>query len=376
MEHLRVKSSVIRTYLIALIITMAMMSLSEIGMVERSAAQEIATTPVAEMTPVEVVEQVAPAVVTVINQQAVGGGLGDDQPVEAGAGTGFIIDEEGHVVTNWHVVTGGTSFVVILSDGTEVPAELVGLDPRDDLAVVRIAPEAVPAVVSFGSSEELKPGQSVLAIGSPLGAFTNTVTEGIVSAIGRNQFGSGGVCQNYSNLIQHDAAINPGNSGGPLFNLQGEVIGVNTLGIPQSNTGAPVQGLFFAVPSSTVTEAVQQLIETGTVEQPYIGISFIQLDPALASANDLPVENGIYVNEVAPGSPAEASGLQAEDIIIAMDDQEIGVDQSLSEILSDHQPGDTVALTILRGGQQVNVDLTLAQAPAELFEQCTLRGQP
>jgi S1-C subfamily serine protease len=376
MDRLRMKSLVARAHIIAIVSMMVMMSLGAVGIVEQSLAQEVATPPTAEMTPVEVVEQVAPAVVTVINQQTIEGSLGVDQSVEAGAGTGFIIDQEGHIVTNWHVVTGGTSYMVILSDGTEVPAELVGTDPRDDLAVVKIAPEAVPAVVSFGSSEELKPGQQVLAIGSPLGAFTNTVTEGIVSAIGRNQFGSGGVCQNYSNLIQHDAAINPGNSGGPLFNMRGEVIGVNTLGIPEANGDTVVQGLFFAVPSSTVTEAIQQLITTGTIEQPYIGISFVQLNPTLASANGLPVENGIYINEISPGSPAEAVGLQPDDIITAVDGQEISAEQSLSDVLLDQAPGDVVTLTVLRGGQQISVDLTLGQAPAELFEQCSLQGQP
>src|SRR5690606_32673181 len=134
-------------------------------------------------------------------------------------------------------------------------------------------PSAIPATVPFGDSTALKPGQEVLAIGSPLGAFTNSVTAGIVSGLGRNQlYSNSPTCQSYSNLIQHDAAINQGNSGGPLFNMQGEVIGVNTLGVPVSNSGVPVQGLFFAVPSSTVQMAVEQMIATGTVMQPYIGI--------------------------------------------------------------------------------------------------------
>jgi S1-C subfamily serine protease len=134
-----------------------------------------------EMTPVELVDQVGPAVVTVINQQTVGDLFGNQETVQAGAGTGFIIDEQGHVVTNWHVVTGGTSFSVILADGTEVPAELIGEDPRDDLAVVKIDPAQVPATVPLGDSSQLQQGQTVLAIGSPLGAFGNTVTQGIVT---------------------------------------------------------------------------------------------------------------------------------------------------------------------------------------------------
>ena len=173
---------------------------------------------------ISVVQQVGPSVVTVINQQMFQG-FDTVQPV--GSGTGFIIDAEGHVVTNWHVVKGGQEFLVILSNGDRQPATLVGSDRISDLAVVKIDGE-VPAFASFGNSDELQVGEPVLAIGSPLGTYTNTVTEGIVSALGRDLPQS-----NYNNLIQHDAAINPGNSGGPLFNLQGQVIGVNTLGVSE-----------------------------------------------------------------------------------------------------------------------------------------------
>jgi S1-C subfamily serine protease len=215
----------------------------------------------------------------------------------------------------------------------------------------------------------------VLAIGSPLGAFTNTVTGGIVSAIGRNELGGeSNFCQNYSNLIQHDAAINQGNSGGPLFNLSGEVVGVNTLGIPTSDQGLPVQGLFFAVPANTVTVAVQQLIETGTIEQPYFGISSIQIDPTTASANDLPVDYGVYVADVEAGGPAAEAGLQPDDIVTAIDGTKITFETPLSDILFNYHPGDTVALTVLRGGEETTVNMTLGQAPQELFEQCTLQG--
>jgi len=358
-----------------LVLCLMFAAVSVAGVVPRTSAQGTTTTE--ELTAVEVVEQVSPAVVTVFNIQTVQDIFaGTTSEQTQGAGTGFIIDEQGHIVTNWHVVTGGDEFAVVLADGTQVDAELVGTDPRDDLAVVKIDPAQVPAVVGFGNSDELKPGQPVLAIGSPLGAFTNTVTEGIVSALGRNELGSGGVCQNYSNLIQHDAAINPGNSGGPLFNMRGEVIGVNTLGIPQASTGVPVQGLFFAVPASTVTVAVQQMIETGTVEQPYIGISFQPIDPTIASASGLPVDHGIYVLDIVPNSPAGEAGLQMDDIITAVDDQEVSVTTSLADIMFDYRPGDTVSLTVLRGGEEITVDLTLGQAPQELFEQCTLQGQP
>lgn len=330
----------------------------------------------AEMTKVEVVDEVAPAVVTVHNLATTPALFGDaqSQPQALGAGTGFIIDEEGHIVTNWHVVEGGDEFAVLLQDGTEVPAELIGTDPRDDLAVVKIDPAAVPATVPFGDSSELEPGQDVLAIGSPLGAFSNSVTAGIVSALGRNQLSSGSAtCQNYSNLIQHDAAINPGNSGGPLFNMEGEVVGVNTLGIPVDQGGQPVQGLFFAVPSSTVQTAVQQLIETGTVTQAWVGIAFRPIDPSFANQYDLPVDHGILVTEVEAGSPADQAGLQPGDIISAIEGTEITPTRALADIMFQHEPGETVTVSIVRDGQERDVEVTLGEIPLN-FEDCTLQG--
>lgn len=329
-----------------------------------------------DMTPVEVVEEVAPAVVTVINQQTVQSGMQAGEDVPAGAGTGFIIDEEGHIVTNWHVVTEGTSFVVVLSDGTQVDAELIGEDPRDDLAVVKIDPSAVTGVVSLGDSDTLQPGQSVLAIGSPLGFFGNTVTAGIVSALGRDQLGSGGICGNYRDLIQHDAAINPGNSGGPLFNLQGEVVGVNTIGIPSSGGSAPVQvqGLFFAVPSSTVNEVVGQLIDQGFITTPYIGIRFGTINPRNAVTANLPVDSGILVTEVTSASPAAEAGLQPSDIMSSIGGTEINQEQTLSSILENYEPGDTVDVTILRDGEEQTVSLTFGETPEEVFQECTLNN--
>lgn len=368
MEHSLRKPLVIR----ALIATMlALLAIAPSTMAQQAAAQD------GEMTPVELVEQVGPAVVTVVNLQTVGDMFGNQETVQTGAGTGFIFDEQGYIVTNWHVVTGGSSFVVILADGTEVPAELIGEDPRDDLAVVKIDPSQVPATVSLGDSSQLRPGQSVLAIGSPLGSFGNTVTMGIVSGLNRNQLERTGntYCQNYTNLIQHDAAINPGNSGGPLFNLSGEVIGVNTLGIPVSPDGmTPIQGIFFAVPSNTVSAVVDELIENGHISLPYIGIRLVELNPQIASVNDLPVEQGIYVESVEPGSPAEAAGLQSSDIITAVDGNTISVDNSLADMLMSYEPGDTVTMDVLRDGQEGTVDLTFGEVDPSVFEQCVLQG--
>ena len=196
----------------------------------------------------EIVERVMPAVVTVINEQRFGEGIFGETEVEAGRGTGFIIDGSGNIVTNEHVVRGGTGFEVILSDGEKRDATLVGSDPLSDLAVVRME-GTPPSTIAFGDSGTLQQGQPVLAIGSPLGEFTGTVTSGVVSALNRDFPASAAMAGEgiYTDLIQHDAAINPGNSGGPLFDLAGRVVGVNTLGIPQSGV-TPVQGLFFAIP--------------------------------------------------------------------------------------------------------------------------------
>ncbi len=323
-----------------------------------------AATPVAggnEMDAVEVVQRVAPAVVTVINEQR-RGGLGQSTAQPVGSGTGFIIDNDGHIVTNWHVVNGGDQFEVIFADGTSRPATLVGSDQISDLAVVQVDGE-LPGTVSLGDSSALLPGQTVLAIGSPLGTFTNTVTEGIVSAIGRTFPQELAANSFYTNLIQHDAAINPGNSGGPLFDLTGQVIGVNTLGIPAEN-GQPVQGLFFAIPSNTVKRIASQLIENGRVAYPYLGIQGItELTSQIASENDLPVDHGVYIGDIAPGGPAADVGLEAGDIILALDDQEINADNSLTEVLFAHQPGDTVTARVQRGDQEITVDITLGERP-------------
>lgn len=334
-----------------------------------------------DLTTVELVDEVSSAVVTVYNLTTLENELGQEQEVPQGTGTGFIIDEEGHIVTNWHVVTGGTEYAVALSDGTTVPAELIGTDPRDDLAVVKIDPSAVPAVVPLGDSDAVQPGQPVVAIGSPLGAFTNTVTAGIVSGLDRDGFGGarGANCQNYSNLIQHDAAINPGNSGGPLFNIQGEVIGVNTLGLPQGQDGVPLQGLFFAVPSNLVADVAQQLIETGTIAAPYMGITQQLVDPGIAASLELDDDavGSVYVLEVAPGSPAEEAGLLPDDIITAVDGQELSPELRLAEILLEYEAGETVEVTLLRANaagefEETTVDLTFGNVPEELLEACVL----
>ncbi len=307
-----------------------------------------------QMNAVAVVERVAPAVVTVINLQTVGGFGQSGVAQPAGSGTGFIIDQQGHIVTNQHVVAGGDQFEVIFANGEERPAQLVGADPVADLAVVRID-GGVPATVQFGDSEALRVGEPVLALGSPLGEFTNTVTEGIVSALDRTFPEPGST---YTNLIQHDAAINPGNSGGPLFNAAGEVVGVNTLGIQ----GA--QGLFFAIPSNTVTDIVTTLINEGEVNYPYMGVETEPVTDELAAQYDLPVDYGVgVIGRVQRNSPAGQAGIQPGDIILALNGQRIDAQHPFVEVLFQFEPGQTVTATIQRGEEQFDVQVTLGERP-------------
>jgi 2-alkenal reductase len=309
----------------------------------------------AALTPTQVVEQIGPAVVTVINEQIE---EGETDAVPSGSGSGFILDEDGHVVTNQHVVEGGVEFLVVLEDGRELPATLIGADANSDVAILKVDPP-VPAVARLGDSDSLLPGQSVLAIGSPLGTFTNTVTEGIVSALGRTVPDDTGGPE-LLNLIQHDAAINPGNSGGPLVTLAGEVVGINTLGIVDA------QGLFFAVPARTVTRVAEELIAEGAVDYPYLGLQLVPLDDQIIAQWALPVEEGFYVQGVVPGSPSEAAGLQVGDIVTAIDLERVGQRQSMVGALFQYKPGDRVQLTVQRGLNSMRVELSLAERPADV----------
>ncbi len=308
----------------------------------------------------EIVERVMPAVVTVINEQRFAEGIFGETEVEAGRGTGFVIDGSGNIVTNEHVVRGGTGFEVILSDGEKRDATLVGSDPLSDLAVVRMEGPP-PSTVPFGDSATLQQGQPVLAIGSPLGEFTGTVTSGIVSALNRDFPASAATAgaDIYTDLIQHDAAINPGNSGGPLFDLAGRVVGVNTLGIPQSGI-TPVQGLFFAIPANRVADIASQLIENGRASYPYIGIEYQRISPDLAAQNDLPVDYGAYVLATVQGGPAEQAGIRRGDIILGIGDQRIQGQTTFTEALFAQSPGDTVTVTVLRGNEELQLEVTLA----------------
>ncbi|HEX5164481.1 MAG TPA: trypsin-like peptidase domain-containing protein, partial [Thermomicrobiales bacterium] len=312
----------------------------------------------------ELVNRLNPAVVTVINKQLFEGffSAGADL-LPVGSGTGFIVSDDGYIVTNNHVVEGSSAIDVIFQDGTTIEAHLVGTDPFTDIAVVKIE-GGVPATVPLGSTANLRPGDTVVAIGSALGSYTNTVTTGVVSGLGRRLEVATGVSS--ENLIQHDAPINPGNSGGPLFNLSGEVIGVNTYAIHQAADGRYADGLGFAITSETVQQIMTILIAEGKVSRPYFGISYVELNPLVAAASGLPVEQGILVTNVPSGGPAREVGIVEGDIITAINGQQIDREHPFVNLLYQLHAGDTIDVEVYRRttDEALTFQLTL-QARAE-----------
>jgi len=314
-----------------------------------------------ESATVGVVTRVAPAVVTVINTLPPQRGfLGTVEQPEA-RGSGVIIDPQGYIVTNNHVVEDAQDLSVILQDGTKLSARLIGTDLFTDLAVIRVDKEGLPTA-PLGDSDALRPGEPVVAIGSALGDFRNTVTTGVVSAVGRNlDTGEGYALEG---LIQTDAAINHGNSGGPLLNLKGQVVGINTAIIRGGGTSSSIaEGLGFAVPSNTVRLIVPQIIDKGYVSRPYLGIAHRPITPQLASYYDLPVKWGELVTQVVSGTPAERAGLQVGDIIVALDTQAIDEEHLFINLLMGYRPGDTVQLKVNRDGQEQTLAVTLVERP-------------
>jgi serine protease Do len=275
------------------------------------------------------------------------------------SGSGVVISDQGHVVTNAHVVDGAVKLEVILSDGTTMPATLVGSDVYSDLAVLKIDPGAAPAAV-LGDSDVLLPGDTVIAIGSPLGDLTNTVTVGVVSAKDRNLETSSGF--QMEGLLQTDAAINSGNSGGPLVSLQGEVVGINTLVVRGSGlSGTTAEGLGFAIPSNTVRTIAEQLIAKGQVTRPYLGIRWEWITPDVAAANRLDFSYGAYVTAVSTGSPADDAGLRQGDVILGMDGTRFDEENPFLNELLAHAPGDTITLDVMRGNSEIQVKVTLSE---------------
>jgi serine protease Do len=278
-----------------------------------------------------------------------GGGNEDEVMKQQALGSGFLIDDQGHVVTNAHVIDDADVVKVKLADDREFRAKVVGKDDRLDVALLKLeAPPHDLPVAALGASDATRVGEYVVAIGNPFG-LGNTVTMGIVSAKGRT-IGAGP----YDDFIQTDASINPGNSGGPLFNLRGQVVGINTAINPQG------KGIGFAIPIDAVRDVLPQLLSTGKVARGRIGVLIQGMDGDLAKALGMDSPHGALVESVEPGSPAEKAGLKSGDVIVAIDGQDIARSEDLPRRVARHAPGVTVKLGVLRDKQKRDVDVTLA----------------
>jgi 2-alkenal reductase len=333
------------------------------GLVSSDSQPRNTVTVAESLAMIDAAKKVGPATVTITSTQSAGGAAAS--PASQALGTGIIFDSDGHILTNDHVVANGNTFTVLFAAGkTPVMAKLVGRDPLDDLAVLKVD-QKVPAVAEFGSSSDLQPGQMVLAIGSALGDFRNTVTSGVISALHRTLGGA----SEMDDMLQTDAAINHGNSGGPLVNLSGQVIGVNTaIAGTDPGSGDVAQGIGFAIPSNRARDIAIQILAHGTVQHPFIGVTYRGIDSQLQATQALPVDHGALVSNVTAGSPADKAGMKKGDIILAIDGKTIDSDNTLFSLLSKHNPGDKVKLTVLRSGSNTNmtIEVTLGQRPSNL----------
>ena len=301
----------------------------------------------------DAVESISPAVVTILNVSSRG--------QQQGSGSGVIFSADGYLLTNNHVIEGGDSIEVVFMDGGSVPAKLIGADTFSDIAVLQVSPP-LPGIAELGNSDVLRPGESVIAIGSPLGDFKNTVTVGVVSATGRMVDTGRGY--QLEDLIQTDAAINQGNSGGPLVNLSGQVIGLNTLIVRGGGFGSALaEGLGFAVASNTVRAVSDQIVQNGYVARPYLGIRWESINPRIAWVYDLPVDWGIYVTRVATASAAALAGIQPGDIIVALGETPLDEEHPFINALLAYQPGDTLTASVVRGLEVHSIDLVLGETP-------------
>ena len=273
-------------------------------------------------------------------------------------GSGFILSEDGYVVTNFHVVEGASSVKVVLYDEKSHAAELVGYDKTNDLAVLKVDAQDLDPV-ELGSSDGLIVGDQVVAIGNPLGELTATLTVGYVSAKERTIDTDGTVI----NMIQTDAAINSGNSGGPLFNMKGQVVGITTAKYSgSSSSGATIEGIGFAIPMDDVTKSLDELIQFGYIKSAYLGVLVQNLDSAVAEIYGLPV--GAYVAGVEDGYCAQKAGIRAKDIIVAVGDVTVKNITDLTRALRDYEPGEQAEIRLYRAGQELTVSVVLDERPA------------
>lgn len=330
---------------------------------------------IAEQRVIEVYERVSPAVVSITTRVSRRDFFYDVVP-EEGAGSGFVIDEAGHILTNYHVIEDAERIEVNFGDDTPYLAEVVGVDPRNDVAVIRAdAPAELLVPVELGTSSNLAVGQRAIAIGNPFGQFGRTLTTGVISALDRTLEGQSG--RMITGVIQTDAAINRGNSGGPLLDSSGRVIGINSAIFSPTGTSA---GVGFSVPVDTVRRLLPDLLTLGRYRHPWLGIRYAYaVLPGLAELLKLPVDRGLLLVQMYPGSPlaqANVRGAQDEailgnqrvyiggDILVAINDQPIGRIQELEVLLEDnHRVGETVNVTLIRGTETYTIAVELAEEP-------------
>lgn len=300
----------------------------------------------------KVVDEVGPTVVNIITKTLAYDFFFQTVPQE-GLGSGFIIDKNGYILTNYHVIDGAQSIIVNLANGKKVKGKIIGGDPTNDLAVIKIPAKNLPEAV-LGDSNHIRVGELAVAIGNPFG-LQQTVTSGVISALGRSIGESEG--RVLDNLIQTDASINPGNSGGPLVNSRGQVIGINTAIISQA------QGIGFAIPINTAKSIANQIIKEGRVVRPWLGILGTNVTGELARQYNLPVKQGALVIKILPDSPAQKGGLKVSDIVSAIAGKEIAGMQELQQIVRKYKPGDTLDFTVYRDGRKINLRVKLGEAP-------------
>jgi len=319
---------------------------------------------------VRIYRQASPAVANILTKATEYDFFMDPVPVE-GAGSGFIIDPKGFILTNYHVVAGAQTIEVILGDQTRYPAKFVGADQRNDVALIKIDPKGKDlAALTLGDSSTLQVGQKVLAIGDPFG-FQSTLTTGVVSAIGRTVQTSQSTF--IDEAIQTDASINRGNSGGPLINTHGEVIGINSAIYTPSGTTA---GIGFAIPINSAKLIANDLMTEGRVRRAYLGVQTVPVSGWLAQALDLPVQEGLLVEQTTKGSPAAVSGLHGGDrvasagmrriviggdVIVALDGQKVANQFDMNVLLNRKRPGETVSVTVYRGAKKMDIAVKLGE---------------
>ncbi len=313
----------------------------------------------------EVANKVSPSVVSIvtsIKQRTLFGTYNSEA-----AGTGVIVSSDGYILTNKHVISGASKINVVLDDGTTYEGvKFVATDPLNDIAYLKINNVSNLPAATLGNSKTINVGQQVIAIGNALGQYHNTVTSGIISGLGRSITASDSSdssnSEELTDMIQTDTAINHGNSGGPLVNAAGEVIGINTA----TGDSSSVENMGFAIPISSVKGMLAQLIEKGSAKRAYLGVSGIEITAEDAKNYDLPVSHGAYLyssrySAIRSGSPADKAGLKDKDIITAINGAKVGVHGSMTNLLGEYKPGDTVQLTVIRGKEETAINVTLGE---------------